>query len=232
LRGARFSQSGVGWWPSSPRIGTEREDAVSPSRRFQGLGGAEKGRGILPRTGNANESAFPTTLRSSAMLYDVNHETKLKKEGYGQYNTATCWLSCYRMLFKWKGQVETGIRGKLESAGLDYAAMCRRGVYREELPTAGSALAMCGWDGKLVQVWSDEQVLYVLDGYGPLFFTWDHGQSGHALLVVGFDAGSKLFKIYNPYGTYPVGEVEVEWMTGQQFRAKLLRARWALQAWY
>ncbi len=35
------------------------------------------------------------------MLIDVNHEGKLKKEGYGQYNTATCWLSCYRMIYKW-----------------------------------------------------------------------------------------------------------------------------------
>jgi hypothetical protein len=166
------------------------------------------------------------------MLYDVNHETKLKKEGYGQYNAATCWLSCYRMLFKWKGQAETGIREKLEAAGLDYPAMCRRGIYREELPTAGSALATCGWDGKLVQAWSVEQIIYVLDGYGPLFFTWDYGRSGHALLVVGFNAGDGLFKIYNPYGRFPVGEVEVEWMTDRQFRSKLLRARWALQAWY
>lgn len=166
------------------------------------------------------------------MLIDVNHEGKLKKEGYGQYNTATCWLSCYRMIYKWAGKDETTIPGKLTAAGLDYKELCKRGVYIEEWPTAGSALRMCGWEGRLVKAWDDEQLVYALQGYGPLFFTWDYGSSGHALLIVGFEAKMKKFKIYNPYNQFEVGTVDVDWSTASQLREKLHKARWALQAWY
>ena len=166
------------------------------------------------------------------MLIDVNHESKLKKQGYGQYSTTTCWLACYRMLYWWRDCDESVIVGKLEAAGLSIKELRVRGIDPSELPTAWSALGMCGWDGRLVKAWDLEQIVYALDGYGPLFFTWDYGSSGHALLVVGFDKGNKQFKVYNPYNRFEVGTVDVEWMTADMFRSKLLKARWALQAWW
>ena len=166
------------------------------------------------------------------MLIDVDYEKKLKKEGYGQYNTTTCWLACYRMLYYWKNKDETKIPGKLTAAGLNYKDMCKRGIYVEEWPVAGSALGMCGWEGRLVKAWDDEQLVYALKGYGPMFFTWDYGKSGHALLVVGFEAKLSQFKIYNPYNRFEVGTVDVEWSKPDQLRDKLHKGRWALQAWY
>jgi hypothetical protein len=166
------------------------------------------------------------------MLIDVNHESKLKKEGYGQFNTATCWLACYRMLYKWKSEEESKIKPAMEKAGLKFSDLCTRGVYPEEWPTAGSSLGMCGWAGSSVKTWDDEQIVYALKGYGPLFYTWDYGQSGHALLVVGFDKGNGQFKVYNPYNRFEVGTVDVEYMTGPTFRSKLHNDRWALQAWF
>jgi hypothetical protein len=166
------------------------------------------------------------------MLIDVNHESKLQKEGYGQFNTATCWLACYRMLFKWADRDQNTIASKLNTAGLNYKDLCTRGIQIEELPVAGSALGMCGWEGRRVKIWDDEQLVYALKGYGPLFFTWDYGSSGHALLIVGFEKKMNLFKVYNPYNQFSPGIVEVEWATAAQLREKLHKARWAMQAWY
>jgi hypothetical protein len=39
-------------------------------------------------------------------------------------------------------------------------------------------------------------------------------------------------RLDNPYNRFEVGTVEVEWMTADMFRSKLLKARWALQAWW
>jgi len=166
------------------------------------------------------------------MLIDVNHESKLSKQGYGQFNTTTCWLACYRMLYRWKDRDEGKILGKLEAAGLSVKDLRARGIDPRELPTAGSALGMCGWDGRLAKAWDLEQIVYLLHDYGPLFFTWDYGSSGHALLIVGFDSRNQQFKVYNPYNRFEVGTVDVEWMTADMFRSKLLKARWALQAWW
>jgi hypothetical protein len=171
-------------------------------------------------------------FKEITMLVDVNHEGKLRKDGYGQYNTATCWLSCYRMLYKWAGKDEDTIPSKLAAAGLNYKELCQRGIYGEEFPVAGSALGMCGWEGQLVKVWDDEQMVYALKGYGPLYFTKDYGSGGHALLIVGFTVKTNLFKIYNPYNQFEVGTVEVDYATPSQLRNELYKARWALQAWF
>lgn len=166
------------------------------------------------------------------MLIDVNHEHKLKKEGYGQYNSATCWLSCYRMIYKWAGQDETSIPSKLSAAGLNYKDLCTRGVYSEELPVAGSALKMCGWDGRTEKSKDDESLVYKLQSYGPLFFTKDLGTGGHAILIVGFSVKSGNFTIYNPYNQFQVGTVEVDYATGKGLRQELHKERWSLQAWF
>lgn len=166
------------------------------------------------------------------MLIDVNHESKLQKEGYGQFNTATCWLSCYRMLYFWGGKDASTIPSKLNKAGLQYKDLCTRGILIEELPVAGSALGMCGWEGQRVKVWDVEQLVFALKGYGPLFFTWDYGASGHALLIVGFEKKMNYFKVYNPYNRFAPGIVEVEWATAKQLFDKIHKARWALQALY
>ena len=166
------------------------------------------------------------------MSMDVDYGKKIKKEGYGQYNTTTCWLACYRMLYAWNDRDEMKIPGKLSGAGLDYKELCKRGVYIKEWPTAGSSLGMCGWEGKLVKEWSVDQLAHVLKTYGPLYFTWDYGSSGHAVLVVGYKSSTNTFKVYNPYNRFEPGLVDVDWHTGDQLRSKLHTARWALQAWY
>lgn len=164
------------------------------------------------------------------MLIDVLHQ--VPKEGYGQFNTATCWLASYRMLYAWWQHDERSIPTRLGGAGLDYKALCLRGIYPEEWPRAGASLGLCGWEGRLVKAWDDEQIVYALKGYGPLYFTWDYGSSGHAVVIVGFDAKMKQFRVHNPYNRSEPGTVDIDWFTPDAFRERLHAGRWALQACY
>jgi hypothetical protein len=69
---------------------------------------------------------------------------EINVEGLGQYNTSTCWLACYRMLYSWKRKDEKEIPGKIANAGLNYETLKKRGLLDEELPRAGTALGMIG----------------------------------------------------------------------------------------
>lgn len=164
------------------------------------------------------------------MAIDVYHQ--VPREGYGQFNTATCWLASYRMLYAWRQADEASIRDRLEAVKLDFRELYKRGIYVDEWPLAGSALGMCGWEGRLVKAWDDEQIIYALKGYGPMYFCWDYGSSGHAVVIAGYDAKLKQFKVHNPYNRPEPGTVDVQWFTADMFRARLHAARWALQACY
>jgi len=68
------------------------------------------------------------------------------------------------MLYRWRDRDEGAIQGKLEAAGLSYKGLRVRGVDPSELPTVGSVIGMCGWDGRLVKAWDLERIVYALDG--------------------------------------------------------------------
>lgn len=163
-------------------------------------------------------------------LIDVNHI--LPKEGYGQFTSTTCWYASYRLLHAWKQADESQIRSNLEAGGLNWKELTTRGIYPEEWPVAGSRLGLCGWEGRLVKAWDDEMIVYALKGYGPLYFTWDYGSSGHAVVIGGFDKKLNQFKVWNPYNRFEPGTVEIDWFTPDAFRERLHAGRWALQAWW
>ena len=77
-----------------------------------------------------------------------------------------------------------------------------------------------------------ENEIYALKGYGPLYFTWDYGSSGHAVVIGGFDKKLNQFKVWNPYNRFEPGTVEIDWFTPDAFRERLHAGRWALQAWW
>jgi hypothetical protein len=45
----------------------------------------------------------------------------------GQPTSALCWLTCYRMLYIWKGLDPNSMEGKLRSGGVDFNEACRTG---------------------------------------------------------------------------------------------------------
>lgn len=167
------------------------------------------------------------------MSFDVDHQ--VPRQGFGQYLATTCWHSSYRMLYAWKGADTGSIDGKLVKAKLVLSELRNRGLYPEEFPTAGSALGMCGWRGDWVRDQDDAMLAHLLKGYGPLWIATEwrgEPRAGHAVVIVGYQAKSKVFKVHNPYNRFEPGLVELEWITGKDLRKWIIKTRWALQAWY
>jgi hypothetical protein len=61
----------------------------------------------------------------------------------GQSFSTLCWLTCYQMMYIWKGLDPTTIESKLRgAAGVDFAGACTRGLLDDEMPGAAQALGL------------------------------------------------------------------------------------------
>lgn len=154
------------------------------------------------------------------------------KEGYGQFNTATCWYASYRMLYAWKGWDTRAITTKLQKKGLDVPSLMRRGIFEEEFGTAMTALGLLGWKGITIYEQSPQGIGQILKEWGPMWvaFEWQgKADAGHAAVVVGYDHELQCFKVHNPYNRFEPGNVDVDWMKPWDFRAWIRSSPWAVQ---
>jgi hypothetical protein len=56
--------------------------------------------------------------------------------------SSLCWLTCYRMLYVWKGLDPDSMEAKLRAGGLDFNAACKRGLLPDEMQGAARSLGL------------------------------------------------------------------------------------------
>lgn len=118
----------------------------------------------------------------------------------GQPLSTLCWLTCYRMLYVWKGLDPKTIEGKLTTAGLDYRAACTRGLLPDEMRGSARALGLAPMGyGQSISATDLKQLLH----YSPVWAAGEWFQGAlHSRLVVG--ASDDWVEYFDPWygGTY------------------------------
>jgi hypothetical protein len=111
-----------------------------------------------------------------------------------------CWLTCYQMLYIWKGLDPDTIEAKLRGAGLDYGAACKRGLLPGEMQNAARALGLRPFGvGGSISTSDLKQLL----AFSPIWVTGEWFQNGlHTRLVIG--ASDDWVEYFDPWygGTY------------------------------
>lgn len=62
-----------------------------------------------------------------------------------QATATTCWLTCFHMMFAWKGRDPAEIRPALEKAGVQWADALKTGLKTQDYMKAAKALGMRPW---------------------------------------------------------------------------------------
>ena len=112
-----------------------------------------------------------------------------------QICSTLCWLTCYQMLYTWKGLDPNTIEGKLRRAGLDYHSATLRGLYPHEFLTAAIALGLRAEGfGQPITILDIKAALK----YSPLWISgeWFRG-SNHSRVVIG--ANDDWVEYYDPW---------------------------------
>jgi hypothetical protein len=118
----------------------------------------------------------------------------------GQPLSSLCWLTCYRMLYIWKGLDPNTMEGKLRSGGLDFDAACKRGLLPDEMLGAARSLGLSSYaTGSGISVVDLKAHLV----FSPLWVAGEWFQNAlHARLVIG--ANDDWVEYFDPWygGTY------------------------------
>jgi hypothetical protein len=116
-----------------------------------------------------------------------------------QDNSTTCWLTCYQMMFKWRGINTGGIDTILEGIGIkmfdeNSNGAKETGLKAKDYVNANSRLGLQSLKGgEFDQV----ELEYTLEKKGPIWATMLYGANNHNIVIIG--AGDEKVKYINPY---------------------------------
>lgn len=116
-----------------------------------------------------------------------------------QDNSTTCWLTCYQMLFKWRGINTDGIDKILEGVGIkmfdnESNGAKETGLKAKDYVMANSALGLQSLKGG---EFNESELEYMLEKKGPIWTTMRYGSGNHNVVVIG--AGDGKVKYINPW---------------------------------
>ncbi len=115
-----------------------------------------------------------------------------------QDNSTTCWLTCYQMLFKWRGINSDGIDKIVENAGIkmfdeNSNGAKETGLKAKQYVAANSSLGLQSLKGG---EFDDTELEYMLEKKGPIWATMQYGKGNHNIVVIG--GGDGRVKYINP----------------------------------
>jgi hypothetical protein len=116
-----------------------------------------------------------------------------------QDNSTTCWLTCYKMLFKWRGINPEGLDNILEGIGLkkftdEDTGTFQKGLMLKDYVTANSTLGLQSLQGG---EFNQDALEYMLEKKGPIWCTMLFGNYNHNVVVIG--AGEEQVQYINPW---------------------------------
>ena len=116
-----------------------------------------------------------------------------------QDNSTTCWLTCYQMLYKWRGISAEGIDKILEKVGIkmfndEGDGAKQKGLKAKDYVTANSALGLQSLKGGELD---SAELEYQLAKKGPIWATMLFGKFNHNIVIVG--GGDGMVQYINPY---------------------------------
>ena len=115
-----------------------------------------------------------------------------------QDSSKTCWLTCYQMLYKWRGINSDGLDKIVENAGIkmfddDENGAMETGLKAKDYVTANSALGLQSLKGGELD---STELEYMLEKKGPIWATMKFGAGNHNIVV--FGGGDDQVKYINP----------------------------------
>lgn len=115
-----------------------------------------------------------------------------------QDSATTCWLTCYQMLFKWRGIITEGIDQNLERIGIkmfdEFSNGAKEtGLKAKDYVTAHSALGLQSLKGG---EFTSYELEYTLMKKGPIWTTMRFGAGNHNIVIIG--GGDDKVKYINP----------------------------------
>ena len=125
--------------------------------------------------------------------------TNGEKIAMAQDNATTCWLTCYQMMFKWRGIATTGIDTILESVGIkmfdsNSNGAKETGLKAKDYVMAHSRLGLQSLKGGELD---QTELEYILEKKGPIWATMLYGSTNHNIVIIG--AGDNKVKYINPW---------------------------------
>lgn len=165
-------------------------------------------------------------------IYEVPDVTPI-----AQPTTKTCWLACYRMLYKWASQPLLGIETKLSAAfgeGVYDSILNQTGLLDEHLQPAAKALGFYGMPKTSladITKFSD-----YLRSSGPLMctgtFSFNKVSGLHAVIICGVNLKNKQLTIIDPYYDVVPSEVKKYPTTHASLIGKLRDVQFSNQGWW
>jgi hypothetical protein len=116
-----------------------------------------------------------------------------------QDNSTTCWLTAYKMLYKWRGISAEGIDAILEKVGIKMFndagdGAKEKGLKAKDYVTANSSLGLNSLKGGELD---DTELPYLLEKRGPIWATMLFGEKNHNIVI--FGGGDGQVKYINPW---------------------------------
>ncbi|MBL8228661.1 MAG: hypothetical protein JNL98_09295 [Bryobacterales bacterium] len=113
----------------------------------------------------------------------------------------TCWLTCYQMMFKWRGinPNADGIKKALEGAGIamfnvEGNGACETGLKAKQYPQAHGSIGLRALKGGPLDM---TELEYLLEKSGPIWCTMRYGGYNHNVVIIG--AGEDRVRWIDPY---------------------------------
>jgi hypothetical protein len=154
-----------------------------------------------------------------------------------QPTSKTCWLACYRMLYKFKGRdvgdIDTAMRKAFGDDGYD-SIINQTGLLDEHLAKATAALGFYGMPKTSladIDKFSD-----YLRKSGPLMctgtFSFNKVTGLHAVIICGVDLDAKTMTMVDPYYQVSPEEVKKYPITHSVLIDKLRNVQFSNQGWW
>ena len=152
---------------------------------------------------------------------------------YFQSSNESCWYAAYCMLFAWKGRPTSGIRERIEKAGLDYADFWKNGLPTEKYNDVRWCLGLSGYRRAYFGQLADDLDYFgkVLTDYGPFWCAFSVPEE-HAVVVRGIDVAKEKILVMNPWSDGG-GAAQSQKYTVAEFKRRLgsKDVRAAAQMW-
>jgi Papain-like cysteine protease AvrRpt2 len=119
--------------------------------------------------------------------------------GLAQDDSTTCWLTCYKILYRWRGINAEGLDTILENAGIkmfdsESNGAKETGLKAKDYVKANSTLGLQSLKGG---EFDQTELEYTLEKKGPIWATMKFGAKNHNIVIVG--AGEEQVRYINPW---------------------------------
>ncbi|MCX7429146.1 MAG: hypothetical protein NTW96_26410 [Planctomycetia bacterium] len=115
----------------------------------------------------------------------------------GQNTVATCWLTCYGMLYQWRGLDKTQIGPALASAGIDVQRARVHGLLDRDLPTAAGALTLAKVSPSVLN--GARTLIGFVRATGPVWLAGRWNDSKHVMILCGGEEKTNRIEIIDPW---------------------------------